>query len=92
MEIWSAIECRERHSDQFEFDDHDVSFFRSWKMLIRFFVDSLGSDLARGESRSVELRHFEGIVGVRPEASSEHGLQMLRMNTIFSCHHRSKFS
>ncbi len=72
MEIGSSIECREWDTHEVEFDDHDISLFRSREMFVWLIVDSLGSDLTRWKSRSIELRHFESIVVIGPEASGKH--------------------
>ena len=72
MEIRSAIKRCEGNTYELELDDHDISFLRSWQMFIGLIVESCCSDLRVRKSGSIELRHFESIVVVRPEASGEH--------------------
>ncbi len=72
MEIRSSIQRCEGNTYEFELDDHDISFLRSWEVRIRLIVESCCSDPRIRKSGSIELRHFESVFVVRPEASGEH--------------------
>lgn len=73
LEVGSTIQrCEFIRPEEGELDDHDVSLFRTWKVVIWLFVDSLRGDTWVRKYRAVVFCHFESIVVVRPEASGEH--------------------
>ena len=77
MEVGSSIQRSKWDAHKREFDDHDVSLLRSWKMLIRGIVESGCSDPTIWKYRSVELRHFCSVIVVGPEASGEHRYKII---------------